>query len=55
MPLPEGFVEKGLELAKGATLYGEFLEEMTREELLAAAAHGWRAAREVESRRLDTL
>ena len=43
--LPNSFVEKGLALAQGATLYGVAFEDMTREELIAAAAQGWNEER----------
>jgi hypothetical protein len=41
--LPEQFVKSGLELAKGASLFGIPMEELTRDELLAATAKGWKA------------
>ena len=56
----EHIKERGLELAKGAQLYGQALEEMTRDELLAAAALGWNQYRELlqereRDRRFDIL
>lgn len=44
--LPNDFVEKGLELAKGLTLFGMRFEQLSRDELIAAAAHGWEAFHE---------
>lgn len=41
-PLPVGFVAEGLTLANTGRLYGKTFHEMTREELLASAANGWR-------------
>lgn len=43
MPLPQKFVDEGLALAKGAKLFGFDLESLTRDELLAACAQGWKA------------
>ena len=45
MNLTERFVKEGLELAKGCTLYGVYFDQMTREELIAAAAQGWNEER----------
>lgn len=45
MSLPQKFVNEGLVLAKGAKLFGQDLESLTREELLAACAQGWKAER----------
>ena len=59
--LPPDFVESGLELAKGARLFGKSFDDMTREELIAAAAHGWdegrrhRESRYEESKALAAL
>jgi len=39
--LPDDFVISGLELAKGYRLFGIRFDDMTRDELIAAAAHGW--------------
>lgn len=43
--LPASFVESGLELAEGSTLFGIKFHDMTRIELIAAAAHGWNEER----------
>ncbi len=43
MKLQQTFVDSGLELAKGARLFGIAFEDMTRDELIAAAAKGWKA------------
>ncbi len=54
MPLPKRFVEEGLDLAKGSMLFGNPLETLSREELIAAVAQGWKAeqrAREEGARR----
>jgi hypothetical protein len=53
--LPEHFVNEGLKLAKGAMIFGVPLEELSRDELLAVAAQGWKAeenAREEGAKRL---
>lgn len=39
--LPGDFVASGLALAQGSYLFGVPLTSLTRDELLAAAAHGW--------------
>jgi dissimilatory sulfite reductase (desulfoviridin) alpha/beta subunit len=39
--LPKNFVERHLLKAKGATIFGVPLEELTRDELLAVAVAGW--------------
>lgn len=41
--LPPDFLEKGLRMARGSVVFGVALESLTREELLAVAAQGWRA------------
>lgn len=43
--LPQSFVRRGLELAEGSSLFGKPFVEMTRDELIAAAAQGWSAER----------
>jgi len=43
--LPDGFVQEGLKIAKGAVMFGVRLDELSRDELLASAAHGWEAYR----------
>lgn len=44
-PLPEEFVKRGLEMARGSLLFGKPFADMTRDELIAAAAQGWSAER----------
>jgi hypothetical protein len=41
MNLPESFVVSGLKLSEGATIMGIKFADMTRDELIAVAAHGW--------------
>ncbi len=41
MNLPESFVTTGLKLSEGATIMGIKFSNMTRDELIAVAAHGW--------------
>lgn len=41
MSLPENFMTKYLEKAKESTIFGEKLDDLTRDELIAAAAAGW--------------
>jgi len=43
--LPDGFVQEGLKIAKGAVIFGVRLDDLSRDELLASAAHGWEAYR----------
>lgn len=43
MALNKSLIDRGTALAKGATCYGVQLEDMTREELLAVAALGWKS------------
>lgn len=43
-------MEHGLKLAKGAMLFGKEFNDMTRDELIAAAAQGWLAEREQRER-----
>jgi len=43
MALDKDIVKKGLVIAEGSTIYGELMEDLTREELLAVAALGWKA------------
>lgn len=47
--LDPAYVKAWTEKAKGVTFMGVPLENLTHEELLAAAAHGWTA--EAEARR----
>jgi len=39
--LPKSFIDEGLKLSEGATVFGVKFAEMSREELIAVAAHGW--------------
>ncbi len=48
--LPEEFVISGLEIAKGASLFYKRFDDMTRDELIASAAHGWKAANNMRDR-----
>lgn len=48
--LPESFVKRGRELAAGARLFGKLISEMTRDELIAAAAQGWADERDARER-----
>ena len=41
--LPESLIKRGTELAKTASFCGIPLDELAKEELLAAAALGWKA------------
>ena len=41
--LPESFVEKHLEKAKGCTMFGEPIEALSRDELIAVCMCGWEA------------
>lgn len=41
--IPEDFVKEGLEVAAGTLLFGVPIEELSKEEFLAAAANGWKA------------
>lgn len=43
--LPDGWVKDGLALARGAHVFGVPFEEMSRDDLIAAAAHGWNEQR----------
>ena len=52
--LPDDFVEKGLELAKGSMLFGVNFDDMTRNELIAAAAHGWNEERKQRENYAET-
>ncbi|HEX6827303.1 MAG TPA: hypothetical protein VF077_13370 [Nitrospiraceae bacterium] len=40
--LPEKFLKDGLELAENSRLFGMLFSDMTREELIASAAQGWK-------------
>lgn len=46
MALPEHFLKDGLELAKGATIFGVPFEALSKDELLATAANGWKASQD---------
>lgn len=48
--IPESFVKEGLSIAHEMTLFGRPFEELTREELIAAAAQGWAAERRARER-----
>lgn len=51
--LPDPFIRDGLRLAEGATLFGILLSDLSRDELIAAAAKGWDAFRkEIERKKL---
>jgi len=52
--IPKRFIESGTELANGASLYGVMFEDMTREELIAAAAHGWNEQRKAQKEFAET-
>lgn len=41
--IPPDFMAEGLRLAETVSLFGKKLTDMTWEELLASAAHGWKA------------
>lgn len=41
--LNKSIIDRGTKLAEGALCYGVHLQEMTREELIAIAAIGWKA------------
>lgn len=55
MSLPKSFVERGLELAKGSKLFDTYFDEMTRDELIAAAAHGWNEERKQREALAETV
>jgi len=42
MKIPEYFVKEGVELSKDMTLFGVRMEELSRDELLAGCARGWK-------------
>lgn len=52
--LPEKFVAEGLALAKDALIFGVRLDLLSRDELLAVAAQGWKLAdqRRAEAQRV---
>lgn len=41
--LPDSFLSKGLALADGAIIFGVPLKELSRQDLIAVAAQGWKA------------
>lgn len=43
MPISKHIIRYGLELAKGSIIYGEPIESLSKEELVAVAALGWKA------------
>lgn len=45
MKLPKDFVEEGLKMAEGASLFGVMFTDLDRDELLATAAQGWEHAK----------
>ena len=49
--LPKKFLEEGLNMAKEAMIFGIPFEDLTKEELMAVAAQGWRAHRNLLKRR----
>lgn len=56
--LTESFIESGLKLAAGARIFGAAFDDLTRDELVAVAAHGWdaeRKAREEGARSREVL
>lgn len=56
--LPENFVKRNLERAKGVTLFGKPIERMSRDELVACVVAGWEGQarmREQHKHDLDTL
>ena len=40
--LPESFMKSGTELAKDARIFGIRFDELSRDELMAVAAMGWK-------------
>ena len=56
--LPDQFMKRGTELADTCLLFGEKLTDLSREELIAAAAQGWRAYSDLleqNSRHAETM
>ena len=51
--LPEKWVSEGLVLADGASLFGALLTDLSRDELLAAVAHGWMLAIQAQLREVE--
>lgn len=45
--LPEKFLADGIALAEDASIFGVKLSELSRDELLAVAAKGWKAHQEL--------
>ena len=43
MMLPDHILKDGLELAKGASIFGVAIDDMTIDELKAVAVLGWKA------------
>ena len=39
--ISKSVIERGLNLAKGATIYGKLIDDMTAEELKSLCALGW--------------
>jgi len=50
MKLNKNFVERNLEKAKGARMFGVLLEELSQEELIACIAAGWSREQEAKER-----
>ena len=46
MKLPKDFVDEGLRISKESTIMGVAFSDLSRDELIAAAAHGWTAYHE---------
>lgn len=55
MPIPEEALKRGLELAKGALIFGVPFTELTHEELIAVAALGWKAEARAVENHLESL
>lgn len=53
--LPADFVAEGLRLAKGGSLYGVPFEDLSRDELIAAAAMGWKAHNDQLRQSIDSF
>ena len=49
MRLPETFFQRGIELASRTTLYGVKFDDMSRDELMAAAANGWKEVNRLQA------
>lgn len=49
MRLPETFVQRGIELASRTTLFSVKFDDMSRDELMAAAANGWKEVNRLQA------